>query len=98
VDHDTSMHTGAIRKRYPDLVLWGTISADLLRRAEPVEIYRQCRQIIADSGGRGYFHGCSNAVLPGTPPENVWAMMRARDGDSREDPSLSAPRTQSTDP
>jgi uroporphyrinogen decarboxylase len=79
VDHDASMQVGAIRKRYPDLVLWGTISADLLRRGSSDEVYRQCAQILADSEGRGYFHGCSNAVLPGTPPENVWAMMEARD-------------------
>lgn len=79
VDHDAGMRTDAIRSRYSDLVLWGTISADLLRRAGPGEIYRQCRQIVADSGGTRYFHGCSNAVLPGTPQENVWAMMRARD-------------------
>jgi len=97
VDHDASMHTDAIRKRYPDLVLWGTISADLLRRAAPDEVYRQCRQVIADSGGKGYFHGCSNAVLPGTPPENVWAMMRARDDYSRGDPSSLAVDLQSTE-
>jgi hypothetical protein len=98
VDHDAGMHTDAIRRRYPDLVLWGTISADLIRRAAPDEVYRGCRQIISDSGGRGYLHGCSNAVLPGTPPENVWAMMRARDDYGREDPSLSAAGAQSTDP
>jgi uroporphyrinogen-III decarboxylase len=79
VDYDASMQPAAIRERYPDLVLWGTISADLLWRATPDEVYRHCRQIVADSGGKRYFHGCSNAVLPRTPAENVWAMMRARD-------------------
>jgi uroporphyrinogen-III decarboxylase len=97
VDHDASVHTDAIRRRYPNLVLWGTISADLLRRAAPDEVYRECRQIIADSGGKGYFHGCSNAVLPGTPPENVWTMMRARDDYSRGDPSSLAVDLQSTE-
>jgi hypothetical protein len=88
VDHDAGMYTGAIRRRYPDLVLWGTISADLLRRASPEEVYRQCRQAIADSGGTRYFHGCSNAVLPDTPPENVWAMMRAREDYRRPGPPV----------
>ena len=88
VDRDAGMTVDAIRKCYPDLVLWGTISADLLWRGTPGEVYRTCRQIIADSGGKGYFHGCSNAVLPGTRPENVWAMMRARDDDGRERRSL----------
>jgi uroporphyrinogen decarboxylase len=90
VDHDASMHPAAIRERYPDLVLWGTISADLLYRAAPDEVYRTCQQIIVDSGGTGYFHGCSNAVLPGTPPENVWAMMRARDDYGPGEPAVCA--------
>ncbi len=87
VDHDAGMRTDAIRERYPDLVLWGTISADMLHRAAPDEVYRGCRQIIADSRGQRYFHGCSNAVLPGTPPENVWAMMCARDDYRARDPT-----------
>ncbi|MBN1641643.1 MAG: hypothetical protein JXA09_10440 [Anaerolineae bacterium] len=93
VDHDASMHPDAIRARYPDLVLWGTLSADMLRRAGPDEVYRRSLQTIADSGGTRYFHGCSNAVLPGSPPENVWAMMQARD-----DYGPGAPVTPATEP
>jgi hypothetical protein len=35
--------------------------------------------LLEASHGRGYFHGCSNTILPGTPPENVRAIMKARD-------------------
>jgi uroporphyrinogen decarboxylase len=79
VDYDASMEMGKIRQRYPDLVVWANVSADVLHRRSRGEVYDHCMRILDGSGGTGYFHGCSNAVLPGTPPENVWAMMEARD-------------------
>jgi hypothetical protein len=79
VDYEASMQMGRIRKRYPDLVVWANVSADVLRRRSRDEVYEHSIQILEGSQGRGYLHGCSNAVLPGTPVENVWAMMQARD-------------------
>ncbi len=79
VDYDVSMELGRIRQRYPDLVVWANASADRLRRGARDEVYQHCVRILQESNGKGYFHGCSNAVLPGTPPENVWAMMQAQD-------------------
>ena len=93
VDYDASMQMGRIRQRYPDLVVWANASADVLRRRSPAEVYDHCMQILKGSQGTGYFHGCSNAVLPGTPPENVWAMMRARDDYSTEKRSSHAVHT-----
>ena len=48
-------------------------------RARPRGLYAHCMEILEESGGRGYFHGCSNAIFPGTSVENVWGMMEARD-------------------
>lgn len=79
VDYEAGMVTGALRQRYPDLVIWANASGDLMRRGTAQQVYDHCRELLEGSGGRRYFHGCSNTVLPGTPPENVWAMMQARD-------------------
>ncbi len=40
----------------------------------PAQVHDEVRRIIDESGGTGYFHGCSNAILQGTPLENVEAM------------------------
>ena len=77
VDRDATMELGKIRTRYPDLIVWTNVSVDLLHRGSPEEVYEDSMQILDESGGRGYLHGASNAVLPNTPPENVWAMMEA---------------------
>jgi hypothetical protein len=79
VDHEASMAVRAVRARFPELVLWGCLSGDLIRRGSPGEVYQHSREALEASSGRGYFHGCSNTILPGTPPANVAAMMRARD-------------------
>jgi hypothetical protein len=79
VDYDASMQMGSIRERYPGLVVWANVSADVLRRGTREDVYAHSMQILEGSRESGYFHGCSNAVLPGTPVENVWAMMQARD-------------------
>ena len=79
VDYDAGMTVSGIRERYPDLVLWATLSGDLIRRGSAEEVYRHAAEALEAGDGRGIFHGCSNTILPGTPPENVEAMMRARD-------------------
>ena len=79
VDFDAGMDAATIRERYPELVIWGNISGDRLRRGSRSEVHDHCLAVLEGSGGRAYFHGCSNTVLPGTPVENVLAMMQTRD-------------------
>jgi uroporphyrinogen-III decarboxylase len=79
VDFDATMTSAAVRARYPEVVIWANLSGDLLRRGSAEEAYRHSMQVLESSRGRGYFHGCSNTILPGTPVENVTAMMQARD-------------------
>jgi hypothetical protein len=78
VDYEASMTVAAIRARYPHLVIWANLSGDLIRRGTAEEVYQHALAERLASGGRGYFHGCSNTILPGAPPENVWAMIQAR--------------------
>lgn len=84
VDYEASMTVAAVRARYPQLVLWANASGDLLCRGTAADAYRHSLELLEASAGRRYFHGCSNTILPGTPPENVTAMMRARDDFSRQ--------------
>ena len=60
-------------------MVWANVAGDLMRRRSHDEVYDHSIEILPTSEGRGYFHGCSNTILPGTPPENVSAMMQARD-------------------
>lgn len=83
-DYDATMTLARVRAHYPDLVIWANLSGDLLRRGAAEDAYRHSMETLEASRGRGYFHGCSNTILPGTPPENVRAMMKARDDFSRQ--------------
>ncbi len=78
VDRDADMALAKIRTKYPDLVVWTNVSADLLCRGTRQAVYDDSIEILEESEGHGYLHGCSNAILPGTPAENVLAMTEAR--------------------
>lgn len=78
VDRDATMTVGALRRTYPKLVLWGQISSNFLVRATKQQVIDECRRVLDEAGGTGYFHGCSNAIVKGTPPENVLAMFQTR--------------------
>jgi hypothetical protein len=78
VDHDASMTAGAIRARFPRLVLWGNASSKTLVHGTPASVRDHCRRIIDETGRLGHFHGCSNAIVKGTPPANVEAMFSVR--------------------
>jgi hypothetical protein len=76
-DRDAAMTVAAIRARFPRLVIWGNVSSSLLMHGTPAEVRAQAQATVAEAGGRGYFQGCSNAIVQGTPLENVRAMFRA---------------------
>jgi len=77
VDRDAGMTVKKLRQKYPNLVLWGNVSSALLVEASPKEVTENSKIIIEESGGTRYFHGCSNAIMTGTPPANVEAMFAA---------------------
>jgi uroporphyrinogen decarboxylase len=77
-DRDASMTVAAVRARFPQLVIWGNVSSSLLARGTPAQVREQAEAALAESGGRGYFQGCSNALIQGTAVENVRAMFNVR--------------------
>jgi hypothetical protein len=77
-DRDASMTVAAVRARFPWLVIWGNVSSSLLARGTPAQVRQQARAALNEAGGRGYFQGCSNALVQGTSLKNVRAMFSVR--------------------
>ncbi len=77
-DRDTGMTMGELRRCYPGMIVWGNVSSSLLQQGTARQVKEESRRILEESGGTGYFHGCSNAIISGTPPENVEAMFSVR--------------------
>jgi len=77
-DRDAAMTVAAIRARFPRLVIWGNVSSSLLMHGTPAQVRAQASAALTEAGGRGYFQGCSNAIVQGTPVENVLAMLGVR--------------------
>ena len=77
-DRDASMTVAAVWARFPRLVIWGNVSSSLLARGTPAQVRDQAQAALAESGGHGYFQGCSNAIIQGTPVENVRALFSVR--------------------
>ena len=77
-DRDAMMTVASIRARFPRLVIWGNVASSVLMYGTVAEVREQARAALAEAGGRGYFQGCSNAIVHGTPVANVLAMLGAR--------------------
>jgi predicted phage tail protein len=50
----------------------------MLAEAKPAAIKDECHRILDENGPSRYFHACSNAIVQGTPVENVLAMYAVR--------------------
>lgn len=77
-DRDAAMTVAEVRARFPQLVIWGNVSSSLLMHGTAHEVREQARAALTESGGQGYFQGCSNAIVQGTPVANVRAMFSVR--------------------
>jgi hypothetical protein len=77
-DRDASMTVAAVRARFPRLVIWGNVSSSLLARGTAAQVRDEARAALTEAGGKGYFQGCSNALIQGTRVENVQAMFSVR--------------------
>lgn len=77
-DRDATMTVAAVRAKFPQLVIWGNVSSSLLARGTPAQVRAQAAAALAESGRRGYFQGCSNALIQGTPLANIRAMFAER--------------------
>jgi uroporphyrinogen-III decarboxylase len=72
------MTIASLRLRFPRLVIWGNMSSGFLQHATADQVREEGRRLVEESGGTRYFHGCSNAIVTGTPSANVEAMFSVR--------------------
>jgi hypothetical protein len=77
IDRRAGMALDELRRRFPRLVLIGNISSHTLHRGTKEEVLRETRECLGSARSGGVIVGVSNYVLPGTPPENILAMLRA---------------------
>jgi uroporphyrinogen decarboxylase len=73
VDHDAGMHFDKLRARFPDLVLIGNVSCDVLQRGTAEEV-RQFTLRCLEAAAPRVIIASANSLLHGTPRENVLAM------------------------
>lgn len=78
VDRDAGMTVAKLRARFPSLVIWGNASVNRLAKQTASEVRDEARAMLAESGGTGYFQGPSNAIMKGTPAQNVAALFAER--------------------
>jgi hypothetical protein len=74
VDRGASMSVGVLRQRYPDLVIWGNMPSAQVHHESAQWVQDETARCLEESKGTRYFHGASNAIMKGTPIENVYAM------------------------
>ena len=78
IDYDAGMRIPELQERFPKLTCWGNVSCHLLREGTPEQVREAAEEIVSKCKGRGrLILGSSNTVLPGTPPENYFALLEA---------------------
>ena len=73
VDYDAGMHFDKLRRRFPEMVLIGNVSCDLLCRGTFDQVVHRTRECI-DAAGPRVIAASSNSILHGTPVDNVYAL------------------------
>ncbi len=81
IDQEAGMDLGQVRERFPQVMMWGGVACGpTLRNGTPQQVKAEAlRSMQVASSGGGLILGSSNTIMHGTPPENVWAMLEARD-------------------
>ena len=76
IETAAGMDLRRLRERFPHLTLLGGVNSATLHRGSPEEVRAEVRsalEVAREFGG--IIVGCSNLIVPGTPPENVEAMI-----------------------
>jgi len=76
IDGRAGMSLSKLRERFPHLTLIGNISSITLHTGQKEEVIWEtinCLEEAKKSGG--IIVGVSNSIVPGTPEENIWAMV-----------------------
>lgn len=75
IEGDAGMDLGRLKKEYGYLTFWGNVSCDILRRGTKEDVIKEAKSCIDKAAKKGgYIFGSSNAILSGTPAENVIAV------------------------
>jgi hypothetical protein len=76
IDGRAGMDLRKLRERFPHLVLIGNISSHTLHRGTKEDVIRETMSCLGEARrSLGIIVGVSNYILPGTPEENLWAMI-----------------------
>ena len=76
IDGRAGMDLRKLRERFPHLVLIGNISSHTLHTGTKEDVIRETMSCLDEAKrSNGIIVGVSNYVLPGTPEENLWAMI-----------------------
>ena len=78
VDKSAGMDLRELRRRYPRQVFFGNIPVQVLHHGTADDVRREaleCLEAAHEAGG--IVVGCSNMIMPGTPPANIEALLAA---------------------
>ena len=76
IDGRAGMDLRRLRERFPHLTLIGNISSHTLHTGTKEDVIRETMACINEARRNGgIIVGVSNCILPGTPEENLWAMI-----------------------
>lgn len=76
-DRDAGMTAGLIHARNPRLRILGNVSSALLAQGTVEQVRQETVRMLREAEGAPLIAGPSNAIVHGTPPQNVWAMVEA---------------------
>lgn len=74
-DRGASMIVGDLHQKYPGLIVLGNVNSSTLSDATEKGVRKEVRAGLDESDGYDYIPGPSNAIVHGTPVENVYAMV-----------------------
>ena len=76
IDGKAGMDLRKLKERFPHLVLIGNISSHTLHTGTKEDVIKETMSCLEEAKrSRGIIVGVSNYILPGTPEENLWAMI-----------------------
>jgi hypothetical protein len=76
IDGRAGMSLRKLRERFPHLTLIGNISSHVLHTGTKEDVVIETMSCLEEAKrSRGVIVGVSNAILSGTPEENIWAMV-----------------------
>lgn len=76
IDGKAGMDLRRLRERFPHLTLIGNISSHTLHTGTKEDVIEETMSCLDEARrSRGIIVGVSNYILPGTPEENLWAMI-----------------------